>query len=146
MLKFLLLCAAAAAAVSESPLKAFDPRVLLEAQGAGRPVLIQVASQFCEVCAFQRETLDQLAAQSTPFKEILYLKLTMDRPESADVMRALNFPGRGTLVLLRGTRELGRLVGTARPEDIRKLLEKAIPSGRSGARSIRPKNRVKPRP
>lgn len=95
----------------------------LEASGA--PYVINFHASWCPTCAAQQRVLDALQDESAAYAGIKILRVDWDTYGNSDLARALAIPRRSTLVLMRGTTELGRLVAETRKERIASLLDLA---------------------
>ncbi|UYN98312.1 MAG: thioredoxin family protein [Devosia sp.] len=93
----------------------------LEASGA--PYVINFHASWCPTCAAQQRVLDALQAESAAYAGITILRVDWDTYGNSELARNLAIPRRSTLVLMRGTSELGRLVAETRKAEIAALLD-----------------------
>ena len=112
--------ATALPSAAETP---FSPAALVEAQQAGKPILVEVFAPWCPTCKAQNVVLDGLL-NGDRFKDLVRLRVDFDNQKS-DV-RALNASMQSTLIVYKGESEVGRLVGETDPEAIEALLAKAL--------------------
>lgn len=94
-------------------------------QASGKPYVINFHATWCPTCAAQQRVLDALQGESAAYAAIPILRVDWDTYGDSDLARALAIPRRSTLVLMRGTTELGRLVAETRKERIAALLDLA---------------------
>ncbi|MHA6296882.1 thioredoxin family protein [Devosia sp. CAU 1758] len=92
---------------------------------AGKPYLIDFYATWCTTCAAQQRVLDTLQAENAAYGAIPILRVDWDTYGNSELARSLAIPRRSTLVLMRGTTELGRLVAETRKDQISALLDLA---------------------
>jgi thioredoxin 1 len=92
---------------------------------SGKPYVINFHATWCPTCAAQQRVLDALQSESAAYADIPILRVDWDTYGNSDLARSLAIPRRSTLVLMRGTTELGRLVAETRKERIAALLDLA---------------------
>ena len=103
--------------------RGFTSSAFEAAQTAGKPILIHVAATWCEICHAQKEVIEKLEGEEA-FR--VYSIYTVDFDSQKDVMRSFNASERSTLIVFKGKKEVGRLVGDTSEAAIRALLEKGI--------------------
>jgi thioredoxin 1 len=94
-------------------------------EASGKPYVINFHATWCPTCAAQQRVLDALQGESAAYAAIPILRVDWDTYGNGELARALAIPRRSTLVLMRGTTELGRLVAETRKERIAALLDLA---------------------
>ena len=102
---------------------AFDRAAFDAAQAAGGPVLLHIFATWCETCHAQRVVLDKLQGDAA-FKAFAVFNIDFDAEKG--VMRSFGAQSRSTLIVFKGKKEVGRLVGDTKEASIRALLEKAL--------------------
>jgi thiol-disulfide isomerase/thioredoxin len=93
------------------------------AQKAGKPILVDISAAWCPVCRVQAPIVEDLA-MSDKFKDLVHLEVDFDRQK--DVLRRLNAPRQSTLIVFKGTAEVGRSVGDVNRQSIEAMMEKAL--------------------
>lgn len=93
------------------------------AQKAGKPILIDTYATWCQICARQAPILDKLTGQPK-FKDLVTFRVNFDTQK--DVMRKFRATVQSTLIVFRGTKEVGRSVGETQPEWIEDLLDRSV--------------------
>lgn len=93
------------------------------AQSAGKPILLHVSAEWCETCHAQKKVIEELEADP---KFRVYSIYTIDFDSEKDVMRSFDATSRSTLIVFKGTTEMGRLVGDTKEESIKALMEKGL--------------------
>ncbi len=91
----------------------------------GQPYLVNFYATWCTTCAAQQRVLDRLTAESETYRAIPILRVDWDTYGNSDLARSMEIPRRSTLVMMRGTTELGRLVADTRRTAIAGLLDLA---------------------
>lgn len=92
---------------------------------SGKPYLIDFHASWCTTCAAQQRVLDALQGESAAYRAIPILRVDWDTYGNGALAREMAIPRRSTLVLMRGTSELGRLVAETRKDRISTLLDLA---------------------
>lgn len=93
------------------------------AQKDGKPILLDVYAAWCPVCRIQRPIVEDLVL-SDRFKDFVYFEIDFDRQK--DVLRRLNAQKQSTLIVFKGSAEVGRSIGDTDRVSIEKLMTKAI--------------------
>jgi thiol-disulfide isomerase/thioredoxin len=97
----------------------YDPQAFAAAQGADKPILVEVHASWCVTCAKQRPIL--AALEKTP--ELSHLVVfDVDFDSQKDVVRDFGVWMQSTLIVFRGRVEKGRSTGETDPEAIKALL------------------------
>jgi thiol-disulfide isomerase/thioredoxin len=122
-----LALAAGLAAILAGPALAmstkFTSEGLLAAKASGKPVLVDVSAPWCPVCKAQKAVLAELGKMS---KFAGFTTLEVDFDSQKDALKALKADKQSTLIVFKGDKEMGRIVGDARKESIEALLAKAL--------------------
>lgn len=92
---------------------------------SGTPYLIDFYATWCVTCAAQQRVLDALQAENAAYRAIPILRVDWDTYGNGELARNMAIPRRSTLVLMRGTTELGRLVAETGKDRIAELLDLA---------------------
>jgi thiol:disulfide interchange protein len=119
----LAIALSAALAVPALASTKFTQNALVEAQKAGKSVLVEVTAPWCPICRAQKVALGDLAKQER-FKRLVTFEVDFDSQK--DALKALNARMQGTLIVYKGDKEMGRLVGDTKKESIEALLAKAL--------------------
>lgn len=92
----------------------------------GQPYLLDFYASWCVTCAAQQRVLDSLIKADPRFESILIVRVDWDKFGRGALATRLAIPRRSTLVMMRGTVELGRLVAETREDKIAALLELGV--------------------
>lgn len=124
--RFAVACLALVAAAGLPALAAsmkYTPDALMAAQKSGGPILVEVTAPWCPTCKAQKAVLSELAAMD---KYKAFTKIEVDFDSQKDALKALKANMQSTLIVYKGSDEVGRLVGDAKRDSIESLLGKAL--------------------
>jgi len=110
-----------------------------EAQRAGGVVLIEFSAAGCKICGVQKGVLKRLLADD-PDLAVTGLQVSLGADPDLEKRFIVKTPG--TILLLRGGRELARAVGTCSEDELRNFIQQAFILKRWGAPKGRPSNRI----
>ena len=105
----------------------YTPDLLKAELAAGKTVFLDFKATWCSTCAAQGRAIKGLQAGNPGYeKAITFITVDWDTWGDGDLVKQLNIPRRSTLVVLKGDKELGRIVaGTAKAE-IKALMDVAL--------------------
>tara|TARA_A100001015_G_C14532065_1_gene534538 strand:+ start:110 stop:508 length:399 start_codon:yes stop_codon:yes gene_type:complete len=93
----------------------------------GRTIFVNWKSKWCGTCNIQTKVLDAiLMDEPTIAEQVLFVSLDWDDYRNDKFTRQLNIPRRSTLVLFKGTEEIGRLVAAIKRSEIENLIRAAL--------------------
>lgn len=119
-----VLCATAFAAIPAwSAATRFTADAFAQAKKVGKPILVEVSAPWCPTCRAQKAVLGELEKQAR-FRN--FVKLEIDFDSQKDALRALGATMQSTLIVFKGDKEVGRVVGETKREAIEALLAKAL--------------------
>lgn len=110
----------AAWAAAQTP---FSNDAFQKAQAAGKPILIDVYASWCPICRAQQPILGELASQPK-FRNLAVFRIDYDS-QKAEVKR-FGVTKQSTLIVFKGAKETGRIVGDSQRDSIASLLDKAL--------------------
>jgi thiol-disulfide isomerase/thioredoxin len=104
----------------------------LQASG-DKPILVFINANWCPICAKERPIVAKLIGANVGGKQFdgdpalmgmdcIYIDFDAQR----DAWRSFGATEQSTLIVFRGTTEVGRAVGMTNPDDIKALLLKAV--------------------
>lgn len=101
----------------------FDQTGFNAAVKSGKPVLVEVAADWCPTCKAQGPILEKLRAEGR-FKDLK--SFTVDFDSQKDALRALKVSQQSTIIVFKGGSEVGRSVGDTNPASLEALVAKAL--------------------
>ncbi len=125
---FILLSLAAAALPTLSFASTdYTPGLVQKHLDAGDTVFLDFKASWCTTCAAQERVIDALKAADPDYeKHIVFIDVDWDDFGDAKLTRDLRIPRRSTLVALKGTQELGRIVAGTSKDKIKVLMDTAL--------------------
>lgn len=108
---------------------AYTPGLVKKQLAAGNTVLVDFYTDWCTTCKSQQRTIATLRGENADYNEnIVFVEVDWDVHSRSKLAKELKIPRRSTLVMLRGTDELGRIVAGTRRADIKALLDSGLAS------------------
>ncbi|MEW9838544.1 thioredoxin family protein [Mesorhizobium marinum] len=105
----------------------YRPGVIEKALAAGKTVFVDYAATWCTTCKAQSRVLAQLMKENPAYAQSMtFVRVDWDDYGDQPVARDRNIPRRSTLLVLRGDRELGRIVAGTSKAEIKALLDKGL--------------------
>jgi thiol-disulfide isomerase/thioredoxin len=102
----------------------YAPGLVQQRLAAGETVFVDFSATWCSTCRAQGRVIEGLRAANPAYDAAMtFVKVDWDTYGSGELSRALSIPRRSTLVVLRGERELGRIVAQTAERDIRALMD-----------------------
>ena len=129
---FLLLTAAVSVALPAAALAVagdteYSPEVLKADLAAGKTVFVDFNATWCPTCHAQGRAIQAIRAANPAYdKAITFLNADWDTWGNGDLVKQLNIPRRSTLVVLKGNKELGRIVAETDAAKIQALMDLAL--------------------
>ena len=105
----------------------YKPGLVTKELKAGKTVFLDFYTDWCTTCAAQGRAIDALVKENPKYeKEITFIKVNWDDHKRSALAKSLKIPRRSTLVVLKGNKELGRIVAGTSKKDIKALLDTAL--------------------
>lgn len=101
---------------------------LVEAElAAGKTVFVDFYTDWCSTCRAQGTKIRKLMAANPAYEaNISFIKVDWDQHSGSGLASRLNIPRRSTLVVLKGDKELGRIVASTSTDKIKALMDTAL--------------------
>jgi thiol-disulfide isomerase/thioredoxin len=100
----------------------YSAAALAAAQKADKPVVLQFRADWCPTCRAQDKVLQTL--KSEPGLDVTVLKVNFDTEK--ELKKQFKVQTQSTMIVLRGDKERGRLVGDTTEAGIRTALKSAL--------------------
>lgn len=125
---FLTLTAAASLAPWAAQAAAdYSPGLVTKALNNGDTVFLDFKASWCSTCAAQERVINALKAENPNYeKAITFIDVDWDQYGKSALAKSLRIPRRSTLVVLKGDKELGRIVAGTSTKDIKALMDTAL--------------------
>ena len=124
---FLISAAAMAAAPAMAGTADYVPGLVDRELAAGKTLFLDFKASWCSTCAAQERVISALRSANPDYeRHILFVNIDWDRYQNDPLTRSLAIPRRSTLVVLKGDRELGRIVAGTSESAIRELMDAAL--------------------
>ena len=104
----------------------YTPEALSAVKASGKPFILDFFADWCTTCAAQHRVLDKLRAKSPVYDAIPFVQVDWDAEEHGPLVRAMHVPRRSTLIVLKGDKELGRIIAETSEDKIAALLKLAL--------------------
>lgn len=126
---FLILSAAAAVLpmAAQAAFIDYTPALLADRLAKGETVFLDFSASWCSTCAAQERVINALKSANPAYaQQITFIKADWDQWGSSDIVKTMKIPRRSTLVVLKGDKELGRIVAGTAQADIKALMDTAL--------------------
>lgn len=128
---FLTLAGAAAIVPLAGPALAapmdYKPGLVTEKLKAGETVFLDFKASWCTTCRAQERVINALKAANPAYEQaVTFINVDWDQYGKSDLAKSLKIPRRSTLVVLKGDKELGRIVADTSEDAIRSLMDTAL--------------------
>ena len=105
----------------------YTPGLVADRLAAGETVFLDLKASWCSTCAAQEKVLTELKAENGEYESnITFVNVDWDTYRKSTFAKKLKIPRRSTLVVLKGSEEIGRLVAETRKAQIKALLDQAL--------------------
>ena len=94
---------------------------------AGKTVFVDFYTTWCSTCQSQERSIEALRKKYPEYdKAMVFIKVDWDFFSRADVAVKYKIPRRSTLLVLRGNKELGRIVAGTSRNKIKALMDMGV--------------------
>ncbi|MEM8802442.1 MAG: thioredoxin family protein [Pseudomonadota bacterium] len=99
---------------------------------AGKTVFVAFSANWCSTCRVQERKMKDLKAANPDYEaNVSFVSVDWDDYGNSKLARRLNIPRRSTLVVLKGNRELGRIVAGTSTSAIKDLMDTALTAAKT---------------
>ncbi len=106
-----------------APMATYSKQAFVDAQNAGKPIVVFVHAAWCVTCRKQEPTLKQLTTEPAFAQVVVFV---VDYDKDKPTLRELNVSDRSTLVAFNGKTERTRSSFVTDPTAIRALFASAL--------------------
>lgn len=132
--EFIAISAASVIAPAALSAKVVDytPGMAKKALDAGKTVFLDFSATWCVTCATQDRVINALRDENAAYDaNVTFIKVDWDDYGNGKLSNTLKIPRRSTLVVLKGKKELGRVVAGTSRKQIKKLMDVALKAAKS---------------
>ena len=105
----------------------YTPGAIQKALAAGKTVFVDYAASWCGTCRRQARVIEQLRAENPAYdKAMVFFRVDWDTYRSHSVTTSRDIPRRSTLILLRGDKEIDRVVAETGAGRIKAMMDKGL--------------------
>ncbi len=105
----------------------YVPGLVQKELAAGKTVFLDFKASWCSTCAAQERVIQKLKSANPNYEaKISFVDVDWDQFGNSDLAKSLAIPRRSTLVVLKGDKELGRIVAGTGEAEIKKLMDTAL--------------------
>jgi hypothetical protein len=110
----------------------YTPGLIAERLAAGETLLIDYTTDWCTTCAAQKRQIGALISENPSYGEnIPFIRVDFDEYRRHEVSTSRQIPRRSTLIVLKGEKELGRIVANPNKDAIQELMDTALTASTS---------------
>jgi thiol:disulfide interchange protein len=110
----------------------YTPGLVETALAEGKTVFVDFYASWCVTCAAQQRIISAAKERKPAYDQaITFVQVDWDRYRAEALAKRLRIPRRSTLVVLKGDKELGRIVAGTNPDEIRALMDTALAAATS---------------
>ena len=110
----------------------YKPGLVTSKLKAGETVFLDFKASWCTTCKAQERVLDALKSENPAYEQaITFINVDWDAYGKSDLAKSLKIPRRSTLVVLKGNKELGRIVADTSKGSIKALMDTALSAATS---------------
>ncbi|HSF91503.1 MAG TPA: thioredoxin family protein [Paracoccaceae bacterium] len=105
----------------------YKPEVIQSLLDEGKTVFVDYHAVWCSTCKAQRRVVERLRAENPAYDAAMeFVNVDWDEYARHPVSTDRAIPRRSTLLVLRGTKELGRIVAGTSESEIKALLDAGL--------------------
>ena len=102
----------------------YKPGVIQSLLDEGKAVMVDYSAVWCSTCKAQERVLNDLRDMNPAYNEaMVFVRVDWDNYGRHIVTTSRKIPRRSTLLVLKGSEELGRIVAGTRVSDIETLMD-----------------------
>ncbi len=106
-----------------APIEYQDEGEVAKLLSQGKTVFVVFYTDWCSTCRAQERVIESLRQSNPAYdKNIVFVKVNWDFYSISKIAKKYKIPRRSTLLILRGNKELGRIVAGTSKRQIRQLM------------------------
>jgi thioredoxin 1 len=115
------------AAASAAETLAYKPGLVADLLASGKTVFVDFYTDWCSTCRAQARHITALRAENPAYDaSMVFVKIDWDIHSRSAIAKAYKIPRRSTLLVLKGDKELGRIVADPGRDAIKALMDKGL--------------------
>ena len=104
----------------------YTPGLIQSLLDEGKTVFVDYSASWCSTCKSQERAIEGLRAGTDKYESMVFVRVDWDDFGRHSVTTSRKIPRRSTLLVLRGSEELGRIVAGTRVTDIKALMNLGV--------------------
>lgn len=109
------------------PLPTYSPELFAKAEAEGRVIFLDFSASWCPTCRAQGRAIDAIRGTNSDYDlKITFFRVDWDEWGAGELSQRLAIPRRSTLVVLKGSKEIGRIVADTDVGAIQALMDQAL--------------------
>ena len=105
----------------------YSPGLAEAAIEEGKVVFLDFWTNWCTTCVAQDRVIRKLRSSNQTYdSRLTFITVNWDQYSDAQISKKLKVLRRSTLIAMKGSKELGRLVAATSQKDIKELMDKAL--------------------
>lgn len=105
----------------------YKPGLIKKELAAGKTVFVDYAAVWCGTCRAQERAIGAILSENPKYaKAMTFVRVDWDDYKNAAVTKDRKIPRRSTLIVLKGNKELGRIVAGTSSNAIKALMNRGL--------------------
>ena len=105
----------------------YTPGLIKERLSRGETLFVDYSATWCSTCKRQEKILTEIRENNSSYDEkMTFVKIDWDTYKDHEVTSSRNIPRRSTLLVLRGDKEIGRIIAGTDPKKIEALMAEGL--------------------
>lgn len=104
----------------------YEPGLVQSLLNEGKTVFVDYSAVWCSTCKVQKRKITSIRANSDKYESMVFVHVDWDEYGRHAITTDRKVPRRSTLLVLRGSEELGRLVAGTKMSDIEALMNLGV--------------------
>ena len=110
----------------------YTPGLIKKHLAAGKTVFVDYAASWCSTCARQERVINALRRENPDYdRNMVFVRVDWDAFRNHEVTTSRRIPRRSTLLVLKGNKELGRIIAGTSERKIKALMDTGLAAATS---------------